>query len=116
VQKLLGDFAHLSDRSRYLEIVMSSSSGIDPSLARTLQAGHRVQDRVKSLMKCFDIASIPAGEGWSEVECTKDGPKALDEVRTEFKREFNRSRKVEEIVLNKDLTLTSWCIADCRYR
>jgi hypothetical protein len=95
---------------------MSSSSSIDPSLAQILQAGHKVQDRVKSLANCFDIASIPAGESWSEVECTDGGPKALDEVRAEFKREFNRSHKVEKNVLNKDLTLTRWCIADYRYR
>jgi len=87
---------------------MSSSSGTDPSLARTLQAGHRVQGRVKSLMNCFDIGSIPAGERpegkrWSEVECTGDGPKVLDEVRAEFLKEFNRSHKITDII-NEQVT------------
>ena len=80
---------------------MSSSSGTDYSVAQTVQAGHKVQDRVKSLMDCFDIESISAGEGWSEVECTDDGPKILDEVRAEFKKEFNQSQKVEKNVLIK---------------
>lgn len=86
---------HLSDRPRYLVTVMSSSSGADRSVAQTVQAGDKVQGHVKSLMNCFDIDCIPEGEGWSEVECKDDGPKLLEEVREEFKKELNQSQKVE---------------------
>ena len=74
---------------------MSSSDNTDNSVAQTVLAGHKVQGHVERLTGCFDIESIPVGEGWSKVEWGMyDGSKILDEVKDEFKKEFGRSRKV----------------------
>jgi len=48
-------------------------------------------------VQCFNIESIPAGTGWSKVEC-KNGSQILDGIRKEFKKEWEESKIITDII------------------
>ncbi len=87
---------------------MSSNDSEDYSVAQTIQAGHNVQGHVERLKQSFNIESIPAGEGWSEVTGVHEGSKILDDIKKEFKKDFGGSRRVHVIkCLDEEYTLIS---------
>jgi hypothetical protein len=73
---------------------MSITGAIDYSIAKIVQTGSETQGHIESLIPHINIEAIPAGDGWSKVECVYDGSEILEEIREEFKKEFNRSREV----------------------
>jgi hypothetical protein len=73
---------------------MSTTGTVDHSIIQIIQTGHEVQRHIESLIPYINIESIPAGDGWSKVECVYDGSKILDEIREEFKKKFTRSPEV----------------------
>ncbi|KAJ8068743.1 hypothetical protein OCU04_002440 [Sclerotinia nivalis] len=79
---------------------MSSSPAVDYSVARSVQAGDKVQHHVERLMQYVNIESIPTMEttNWTDVKLADGGPQILAEVREAFKREFNGSLKITDIV------------------
>jgi DNA-directed RNA polymerase subunit RPC12/RpoP len=84
---------------------MTSNAGADCSdLVQTAESGRKVQDLIDGLVDGFSMESIQNKEGWAKVECSS---KVLSKVREEFKKEFERSEKVDAEIPQESHKLTS---------
>jgi hypothetical protein len=63
-------------------------------LVQVTNSSHKIQDLIRSLPDHFNIESLPEREGLAQIECSEDGWKVLEKVKEEFKKDWQRSKKV----------------------
>jgi len=74
---------------------MTSSSDTDFSdLIQVVRSSRKVRHLVEDLTSYYNIESIEEEDGYSKVECSDNESEVLKKVREEFKKDWNRDKKV----------------------
>ncbi len=63
-------------------------------LLQTTRSSGKIQDLVKSVQDHFDIDSLQEQEGLAKIDCPDEVWKVLEKVKEEFKKDWQRSKKV----------------------